>query len=212
MDKLKNYINGILTTPYSNNYINVHNPSTGDVFTMIPDSNSEDVELAVRSAEKAFPGWSGLSREERSGFLLKISELIKKNLDKFAIAESNDSGKPLWLSKKVDIPRAIKNFEFFATAITHFSSEAHLTDDEALNYTLRQPLGIVGAISPWNLPLYLFTWKIAPALAAGNCVIGKPSEITPLTAFMLSEICIDVKLPEGVLNIIHGHGHTAGAA
>ncbi|MEO8666035.1 MAG: aldehyde dehydrogenase [Ignavibacteria bacterium] len=212
MDKLKNYINGILTTPYSNNYINVHNPATGEVFTMIPDSNAEDVELAVQSAEKAFPKWSRLSSEERSYYLLKIAELIKKNLERFAVAETNDNGKPLWLSKLVDIPRAIKNFEFFATSIIHFSSEAHMTDEEALNYTLRQPIGIVGAISPWNLPLYLFTWKIAPALAAGNCVIAKPSEITPLTAFMLSEICIEAKLPEGVLNIIHGHGHTAGSA
>ena len=142
---------------------------------------------------------------------MKIAELIRKNLERFAQAETKDSGKPLWLSRKVDIPRAIKNFEFFATAITHFSSESHMTDSEALNYTLRQPLGVIGAISPWNLPLYLFTWKIAPALAAGNCVIAKPSEITPLQAFMLSELCIEAKLPEGVLNIIHGHGQRPGA-
>lgn len=212
MEKLRNYINGILTTPYSNNYINVTNPATGEVYTMIPDSNSEDIALAAASAEKAFPDWSSLPAEKRSEYLLKIASLIQKHQEKFATAETNDNGKPLWLSKKVDIPRAIKNFEFFATAITHFSSEAHVTDGEALNYTLRQPLGVVGAISPWNLPLYLFTWKIAPALAAGNCVVAKPSEITPLTAFLLSEVCIEAKLPEGVLNIIHGYGHKAGAA
>ena len=212
MQKLKNYINGILTTPYSSNYINVQDPSTGETFTMIPDSNSDDVQLAVESAEKAFPIWSMLPAETRSEYMMKIAGLIKINLEKFAHAESMDNGKPLWLSKSVDIPRAIKNFEFFASAITQFSSESHMTDNTALNYTLRQPLGIVGAISPWNLPLYLFSWKIAPALAAGNCVIAKPSEITPLTAFMLSEICIEAKLPQGVLNIIQGYGHKAGAA
>jgi len=212
MEKLKNYINGILTTPYSNDYINVQDPSTGETFTMIPDSGSDDVQLAVESAEKAFPMWSNLTAEERSGYLMKIAGLIQANLDKFAHAESMDNGKPLWLAKSVDIPRAVKNFEFFAAAITQFSSESHATGNIALNYTLRQPLGIVGAISPWNLPLYLFSWKIAPALAAGNCVIAKPSEITPLTAFMLSEICIEANLPNGVLNIIHGYGHKAGAA
>lgn len=212
MDKIKNYINGSLLTPYSGDYINNYNPATGEVYSMLPDSGENDIELAVESAEKAFPEWSNISVENRSGCLLKIAELIKKHSEKLALAETTDNGKPLWLSKSVDIPRAIKNFEFFATAIKHFSSEAHITDNEALNYTLRQPLGIVGAISPWNLPLYLFTWKIAPALAAGNCVIGKPSEITPMTAYMLSEICIEAGLPEGVLNVIHGYGNTAGKA
>ena len=212
MEKIKNYINGVLLTPYSGNYINNYNPSTGEVYSMLPGSDSADVELAVESAENAFPLWSGFTAEKRSEFLMKIAELIRKYSDKLALAESIDNGKPLWLSKSVDIPRAIKNLEFFATAVTHFSSESHLTDNETLNYTLRQPIGIAGAISPWNLPLYLFTWKIAPALAAGNCVIGKPSEITPMTAFMLSEICIEAKLPDGVLNIIHGYGSTAGTA
>lgn len=212
MEKLKNYINGILTTPYSNNYINDYNPATGEVFTMLPDSGEDDVELAVQSAEKVFEKWSKTSVEKRAEYLITIAGLIKKNLERFAVAETTDTGKPLWLSRSVDVPRAIKNFEFFASAITQFSSESHHTNDEALNYTLRQPIGIVGAISPWNLPLYLFTWKIAPALAAGNCVIAKPSEITPLTAYMLSEICIEAKLPEGVLNIIHGYGRKAGSA
>ena len=212
MEKLKNYINGILTTPYSNSYINVHDPSTSEVFTMIPDSNTNDVQLAVESAEKAFKEWSQSPVEIRSGYLMKIAELIKKDLERFAFAESRDNGKPLWLARSVDIPRAVKNFEFFASAISQFSSESHMMDNIALNYTLREPFGIAGAISPWNLPLYLFSWKIAPALAAGNCVIAKPSEITPLTAFMLSEICIQAKLPQGVLNIIHGYGHKAGAA
>ncbi|HMS66367.1 MAG TPA: aldehyde dehydrogenase [Ignavibacteria bacterium] len=212
MEKLKNYINGILTTPYSNNYINNYDPSTGEVFTMIPDSDKDDIDLAVQSAEKAFDKWSNTSADIRGDYLIKIADLIRRNHNKFALAETTDNGKPLWLSESIDIPRAIKNLEFFANAIKQFSSESHLTDNEALNYTLRQPIGIVGAISPWNLPLYLFTWKIAPALAAGNCVIAKPSEMTPLTAYMFSEICIEAGLPEGVLNIIHGNGLNAGSA
>lgn len=212
MEKLRNYINGILTTPYSNNYINNYDPSTGEVFTMIPDSDKEDVDLAVQSAEKALESWSESPADVRSDYLMKIANLIRIKLDKFSLAETTDNGKPLWLSGSVDIPRAIKNLEFFANAIKQFSSESHQTDNIALNYTLRQPVGIIGAISPWNLPLYLFTWKIAPALAAGNCVIAKPSEMTPLTAFMFSEICIEAGLPEGVLNIIHGTGLKAGSA
>jgi aminomuconate-semialdehyde/2-hydroxymuconate-6-semialdehyde dehydrogenase len=150
--------------------------------------------------------------ENRSNILLKIADLIEQNLEKFARAESIDQGKPVWLARTIDIPRAAANFRFFATAILHFSSEAHQMDDVALNYTLRSPLGIVGCISPWNLPLYLFTWKIAPALATGNCVIGKPSEMTPMTAYLLAEICAEAGLPQGVLNILHGLGGKCGAA
>ncbi len=210
MEKLKNYINGILTTPYSNNYLNNYDPSTGEVFTMIPDSGEQDVQLAVESAEKAFSKWSLFSAGQRADHLYRIAELLKRDLEKFAIAESMDNGKPVWLAKAVDIPRAIMNLEFFASAVTQFSSESHHSGNEIINYTLRQPVGIVGAISPWNLPLYLFTWKIAPALASGNCLIAKPSEVTPLTAYMFSEICIEAGLPEGVLNIIHGSGKSAG--
>ena len=212
MENIKNYIDGILTTPYNNNYFNNFDPSTGRVFTMIPDSAEEDVDLAVRSAEKAFPLWASTTVEERSELIMKVASMIRQRLEKFAHAESMDNGKPLWLARSVDIPRATKNFEFFANAITQFSSESHITDSIAVNYTLRQPVGVVGAISPWNLPLYLFTWKVAPALAAGNCVIAKPSEVTPLTAYLLSEIFIDAGFPQGVFNVIHGHGHRAGKA
>lgn len=212
MENIKNYIDGILTTPYNNNYFNNFDPSTGGVFTMIPDSGDEDVDLAVRSAEKAFPIWSATTVEERSDLMMKVANMIRQRMEKFAHAESMDNGKPLWLARSVDIPRAIKNFEFFANAITQFSSESHITDSIAVNYTLRQPVGVVGAISPWNLPLYLFTWKVAPALAAGNCVIAKPSEVTPLTAYLLSEVFMDAGFPQGVFNVIHGHGHRAGKA
>jgi aminomuconate-semialdehyde/2-hydroxymuconate-6-semialdehyde dehydrogenase len=156
--------------------------------------------------------WSTTPVEERFIILNRIAELIDENLEALAIAETTDSGKPLWLSKKVDIPRGSANFRFFATGIMHFATESHHMENKAVNYTLRQPLGIVGCISPWNLPLYLFTWKIAPALAAGNCVIGKPSEITPLTAYLLSKICREAGLPAGVLNILHGTGPSVGEA
>src|SRR5690606_16569847 len=212
MEKIRNYIGGIFTTPYVTNYINNYNPATGEVYTMMPDSTADDVEIAVQSARRAFPMWSSTSADERAEWLMKLADKIRENLEKFALAESNDNGKPLWMAREIDIPRAIKNFEFYATAIKHFASEAHVTDSEAINYTIRHPLGVVAAISPWNLPLYLLSWKIAPALAAGNCVVAKPSEITPMTAYMLSELCIEIGFPEGVLNIVHGYGNKAGAA
>lgn len=212
MIKLQNYINGQLTDPASGQYLDNYEPATGQVHAQIPDSDTADVAAAVQAAQKAFPGWSSTSAKERSNVLLRISELIEQKLDKLALAESTDNGKPVSLATRVDIPRAAANFSFFATAILHTESQAHETDDEALNFTLRSPLGVVGCISPWNLPLYLFTWKIAPALAAGNCVVAKPSEVTPMTAFLLSEICIEAGLPAGVLNIVHGLGTHAGQA
>lgn len=182
------------------------------MYGQIPDSNEKDVEAAVHAAQKVFPSWSVTPVEERFKILNRIAELIDENLDALALAETNDNGKPLWLSKRVDIPRASANFRFFATGIMHFATESHNMEDKAINYTLRQPIGIVACISPWNLPLYLFTWKIAPALAAGNCVIAKPSEVTPVTAYLLSKICKEAGLPDGVLNIIHGTGPNAGEA
>ncbi|MFY7963922.1 MAG: aldehyde dehydrogenase family protein, partial [Chitinophagaceae bacterium] len=202
MQFLENYIDGVLVKPISEEYIDCINPATAEVFAQIPDSNEQDVELAVDAAKKAFPIWSKTSNEERFKILNKIADLIDVNLEDLALAETNDNGKPLWLSKAVDIPRASSNFRFFATGIMHFAAESHSMTDKAINYTLRNPIGIVGCISPWNLPLYLFTWKIAPALAAGNCVIAKPSEVTPLSSYLLSKICIEAGLPAGVLNIV----------
>ena len=209
---LENYIGGNLIGPLSGNFIDGINPATAEVFYQVPDSNEKDVEAAVHAAQKAFAAWSITPVEERFKILNRIAEVIDAHLDELALAETNDNGKPLWLSRKVDIPRASANFRFFATGIMHFASESHNMEDKAVNYTLRQPIGIVGCISPWNLPLYLFTWKIAPAIAAGNCVIAKPSEITPVTAFLLSKICKEAGLPSGVLNIIHGTGASAGEA
>ena len=209
---IKNYINGELVEPVSEKYFDNFDPAAGEPYGIVPDSDERDVELAAAAAEAAFPAWSAMPADERSRIMFKIADLIKRDLAEFARAECIDNGKPLTLAKTVDIPRAIKNFEFFASAIHGFSSEAHHTEGEAVNYTLRSPIGIVGAISPWNLPLYLFTWKIAPALISGNCVIAKPSEITPMTAYLLSEACIEAGLPEGVLNIVHGYGHKVGKA
>ncbi|MCY7377102.1 MAG: aldehyde dehydrogenase [Pyrinomonadaceae bacterium] len=212
MLKIENYIGGELTAPISEKYLDNFNPAVGEVYSLIPDSDERDVEFAVEAAGKAFPIWSKMSAETRHDYLMRIVRLIERDLDLLAEAESVDNGKPKSLAKAVDIPRAVSNFKFYATAAMHFSSEAHETVGQAINYTLRQPLGVVGCISPWNLPLYLFTWKIAPALAAGCCVVAKPSEITPMTAYLLSKLCIEAGLPEGVLNIVHGLGAKAGSA
>lgn len=208
---IKNYINGELREPVSEKYFDNFDPAIGEAYGIVPDSDERDVKLAVSAAEAAFPIWANTPAEERTRLMLKIAALIERDLAEFARAESVDNGKPLHLARTVDIPRAIKNFEFFASAIHGFASESHSTP-EAVNYTLRSPVGIVGAISPWNLPLYLFTWKIAPALITGNCVIAKPSEVTPMTAYLLSEACIEAGLPKGVLNIVHGYGSKTGSA
>jgi aminomuconate-semialdehyde/2-hydroxymuconate-6-semialdehyde dehydrogenase len=212
MLSIQNYINGKYAAPVGGQYFENYNPATGRVYSTVPDSDEQDVEMAVKAAEAAFPMWSKTSVEKRSEIMLKIAQLIADNLGELADAESEDNGKPLWLSKQMDIPRARDNFHFFATAILHYATQTHATDAVAINYTLRHPVGVVGCISPWNLPLYLFTWKIAPAIAAGNCVVAKPSELTPYTAHKLAQICSDAGLPAGVLNIVHGYGYKAGAA
>ena len=210
---IQNYINGKFINPVQDNWIDNYNPSIGEVYGKIPNSTKEDVELAYQAAAKAFPSWSNTTLDERHKILSKIADLIEENIDKLAEAEAKDNGKPLSLAKAIDIPRASSNFRFFANAITQFSSEAHESVGlNAVNFTLRQPIGVVGCISPWNLPLYLFTWKIAPAIAAGNCVVAKPSEVTPMTAYLLGEICNKAGLPKGVLNIVHGLGGSTGQA
>ena len=209
--KILNYINGEFVNPIKGEFIDNYNPAIGEVYGQIPNSTKEDVELAYQSAEKAFSSWSITTLDERHRILSKIADLIHQNLDKLAEAESKDNGKPLSLAKAIDIPRASSNFQFFANAITQFSSETHESIGlNAINFTLRQPIGVVGCISPWNLPLYLFTWKIAPAIASGNCVVAKPSEVTPMTAYLLGEICNEAGLPKGVLNIVHGLGGSTG--
>jgi aminomuconate-semialdehyde/2-hydroxymuconate-6-semialdehyde dehydrogenase len=208
---MQNFINGQYCPPESGQYLDNWNPATGEKSGQIPDSGADDVEKAVGAAQAAFPAWSEMPLEQRHDILRAVSDGIMQNLERLAEAESADSGKTIGTARTIDIPRAALNFKFFATALLHFSSESHQMPG-ALSYTLRQPLGTVGCISPWNLPLYLFTWKIAPALATGNCVVGKPSEVTPLTAYLLGDICQKAGLPPGVLNILHGQGPKVGEA
>jgi aminomuconate-semialdehyde/2-hydroxymuconate-6-semialdehyde dehydrogenase len=210
--KIRNFIDGKFVEPIGGKYLENIEPATGRPYSLVPDSEAQDVELAVAAAEKAFPAWSKTPAADRSRVLLRIADLIERDLEKLARAESIDTGKPLALARSLDIPRAASNFRFFATAILHTENEAHVTDGVAFNYTLRQPRGIAGLISPWNLPLYLLSWKIAPAIAVGNTAIAKPSELTPMTAFLLCEICAEAGLPDGVLNIVHGTGPNVGAA
>ncbi|REJ79130.1 MAG: aldehyde dehydrogenase family protein [Acidobacteria bacterium] len=212
MIRISNYIDGRHAEPSDGAYIDDIDPSIGEKYAEVPDSPPEDIDAAVSAARDAFPDWSTASPEFRHDQLIRLSIAIEDNLDRLARAECVDNGKPLSLACSVDIPRAVSNFKFYATAAMQFASESHSNSGSSINYTLRQPIGVVGCISPWNLPLYLFTWKIAPALAAGNCVVAKPSEITPMTAFLLSELCSEAGFPEGVLNIVHGTGPKTGAA
>jgi aminomuconate-semialdehyde/2-hydroxymuconate-6-semialdehyde dehydrogenase len=209
---IRNFINGEFVEPTGGKYLDNVEPATGKPYSQVADSGARDVDLAVVAAEKAFPDWSKKMAAERSQLLLRMADLIERDLEKFARAESIDTGKPISLARSLDIPRAVANFRFFATAILHTESEAHITDNIAFNYTLRQPRGIAGLISPWNLPLYLLSWKIAPAIAVGNTAIAKPSELTPMTAYMLCAVAREAGLPNGVLNVIHGTGPKVGAA
>ncbi len=210
--RVANYIGGELVPPSTGRYFANVCPSTGQWMGEVPDSDERDVDAAVAAAKDAFPAWKRTSASERSRLLLKIADLIERDLDFLAYFESLDSGKPMSLARTLDIPRAIANFRFFATAILHESTNAHTTGDSVLNYTLRHPLGVVGLISPWNLPLYLLSWKIAPAIAAGNTCVAKPSEMTPITAKLLSRIVTEAGIPPGVINVVHGYGAKAGRA
>jgi len=212
MKELRNLIGGELRAGARQRWFDVWEPAAGQAYARAPESGAEDVEAAVEAAQGAFPGWRDLPAADRARWLNRLADLIERDLEKFAHAESCDTGKPLSLARSLDIPRAISNLRFFAGAATQFASEAHAMETGAINYTLQQPHGVVAGISPWNLPLYLLTWKIAPALAAGNCVIAKPSEVTPLTAAMLAELSIEAGLPNGVLNILHGRGAEVGNA
>lgn len=219
MRSLQNLIAGKLVDPQSGAWLDDLEPATGAPFARVPDSGKQDVDAAVASAVAAFPAWSSLPASERSRHLLRLADLIDEHLEPLAQAESADTAKPISLARALDIPRSAINFRHFATAILHTSSESHEFDGggmpggvHALQYTLRRPRGVAGCISPWNLPLYLLTWKLAPALATGNTVVAKPSEVTPVTAHMLGELAIKAGLPPGVLNIVHGTGPKAGAA
>jgi aminomuconate-semialdehyde/2-hydroxymuconate-6-semialdehyde dehydrogenase len=210
--EILNFIGGAHVPARSGKWLPNFEPATGQEYSRIPDSDEADVQAAVQAAQTAAPGWGRAPAQERARVLRRIAEAITASLESLALAESKDSGKPVEVARGLDIPRSALNFEFFADAITQFSSESHAVGARLLEYTLRQPLGVVGTISPWNLPLYLFTWKVAPALAAGNAVVAKPSEVTPMTAHLLSALARDAGLPAGVLNIVHGLGAKVGSA
>ncbi|MFC4762478.1 aldehyde dehydrogenase [Dyella koreensis] len=210
--RLANLIDGRLQAPRRDRWLDVFEPATGEVFALCPDSDSDDVAAAVAAAQRAAPAWAAASTEQRARLLHRLADLIEARLDEVAALESRDSGKLLSLARSLDIPRAVSNLRYFAAAVVPWSSESHAMELGAINYTLRQPLGVVGCISPWNLPLYLFTWKISPALAAGNTVVAKPSEITPCTAALLGELSIEAGFPAGVLNIVQGSGPSVGQA
>ncbi|MBV1911369.1 MAG: aldehyde dehydrogenase [Kangiellaceae bacterium] len=211
MEKIQNYINGELVAPIDGQYIDNYEPATGKVYSRIPESNHQDLQQAVNACKQAQKEWANLASEQRSILLMKLADAIENASEELAKAEAIDNGKPIALARAVDSYRSAANIRFFANAATQFSSEAHDMGAVGVNYTLRQPIGIVGCISPWNLPLYLFTWKIAPALASGNVVIAKPSEITPMTAYIFSRLCIEAGIPKGVINILHGSGQSIGS-
>jgi aminomuconate-semialdehyde/2-hydroxymuconate-6-semialdehyde dehydrogenase len=207
--RFPHWIDGAPSDPAKGRWRDVFDPATGTPFAQVADGDADDVERAVEAARRAFPAWSALPTFERARWLERLADALEAALDDIAHAESRDGGKPLRLAREIEIPRAVSNLRFFAHAATQFASESH-HGQAGLNYTLRQPLGVVGTISPWNLPLYLFTWKIAPALAAGNTVVAKPSEVTPHTATLLGDIAARIGFPKGVLNIVHGLGPSVG--
>ena len=207
-----NLINGVLQPALGGEWLDNVEPATGAVYGRIARSGADDVEAAVTAARAAFTEWRAWSPAERRAVLHRLADKVAENAALLAEAEARDNGKPVSLATAVDIPRAEQNLRFYASAAEQFASESHTMGDGTVNYTLRKPLGVVGCISPWNLPLYLFTWKIAPALASGNCVVAKPSEVTPMTAFLLGKWAKEVGLPDGVLNILHGLGPEVGQA
>ncbi len=210
MEIVKNFISGEFSMGRSNDRIDLYEPATGKIYGYLNDSNIEDVNSAIAAAKAVFPLWSKLTVKDRSEFLINISKEMSLRLNTFSKYETRDTGKPISLSNNLDIPRAIENFQFFADYIRKYNFTEHLNNNKSKNKIQRSPLGVVCCISPWNLPLYLFTWKIAPALASGNTVVAKPSEIAPYTAYMLGDVCNRVGLPKGVLNIINGRGSTVG--
>jgi aminomuconate-semialdehyde/2-hydroxymuconate-6-semialdehyde dehydrogenase len=207
--RLTHWIDGEAREAATGRWLEVFDPATAKPFAEVARGDATDVEGAIAAAQRAFPGWSSLPTTERARWLERLADALEAKLEDFAHAESRDGGKPIRLAREAEIPRAVSNLRFFAHAATQFASESH-HGQAGLNYTLRSPLGVVATISPWNLPLYLFTWKIAPALAAGNTVVAKPSEVTPVTATMLGELAAQIGFPKGVLNIVHGLGPEVG--
>ena len=213
---IRHFIDGEMCDSAGAETMDVVNPATGARYAQLSCAQPADIERAVGAARLAFPAWADLAARDRARSMHALADGIEDRAEEFARAESFDNGKPITFSRTVDIKRAIANLRFFAGAIEYGTGDSYMMGGtrtpDAINYVLRRPRGVAGCISPWNLPLYLFTWKIAPALATGNTVVGKPSEVTPLTASLLGEVARDVGFPRGVLNIVHGRGAEAGTA
>jgi aminomuconate-semialdehyde/2-hydroxymuconate-6-semialdehyde dehydrogenase len=209
--RLSNFINGAWVPPQDGAYLPNLNPATNQLLCEIPASKKADIDAAVKAARAALPAWKALSYEARAEMLDKVADGITRRLEAMARLESEDSGKPLSLARRIDVPRAVSNFRFFAGAVRHDETQC-TTMGDAMNYSRRSPVGVAGLITPWNLPIYLLSWKVAPALAMGNTVVAKPSEITPRSASMLAEIIAEAGVPAGVFNVVHGYGWDAGQA
>ncbi|KAG0715505.1 Aldehyde dehydrogenase family 8 member A1 [Chionoecetes opilio] len=208
---ISNFIGGeMVPCPH---HLDSHEPSTGRVWAKVPDSGQAEVDAAVSAAHAAFEGWSSKSAQTRANHLLRIADILESRLELFAEAESRDQGKPVWLARTLDIPRCVHNLRHFAHAIPHHLNKSSVNPEVGVvNYTLREPQGVAGLISPWNLPLYLLTFKLAPALMCGNTVVAKPSEMTSVTAYMFCKVLQDADLPAGVVNMVFGRGPSAGQA
>lgn len=210
MKEVLNYIGGRFVAPSTGQFFDNPNPSTGAIHARVARGSAADVDAAVSAARTALKGpWGSTSTAARADFVDAIADAIEARMDEFVALESADTGKPVSLARAVDIPRAVSNFRFFAGAVRHSENGCHPMEG-ALNYTLRRPVGVMGLITPWNLPLYLLTWKVAPALAMGNTIVAKPSEVTPMSAALLAEVIDSVGLPPGVFNLVHGYGGEVG--
>ncbi|NNU82832.1 MULTISPECIES: aldehyde dehydrogenase [unclassified Geobacillus] len=210
----QHFINGRFLPSKSGKVFPNINPATGEVIGTVCEGGKEEIDLAVAAARRALDGpWKRMTTGERIAVLRRIGDLILERKEELARLESLDTGKPYSLSLTLDIPRAAYNFHFFADYLRSVGTEAYQTDEVAINYSIRRPVGVVGLINPWNLPLLLLTWKLAPCLAGGNTAVIKPAEWTPLTATVLAEICKEAGVPDGVVNVVHGFGpNSAGAA
>ena len=207
---LLNYINGEFRPALCDHWIDDLAPATGQLIARIPCSDHRDIDKAVQAARNALPDWSILTHAERADWLDKIADALEARAEEVAQLESLDAGKPISLARAVDATRSVANFRFFAQEVRTFCPETFKMKD-ATNHVVYKPVGVAGLITPWNLPLYLLSWKVAPALAMGNTVVAKPSELTPMSASLLAEIIDDVGLPSGVFNLVHGSGEHAGA-
>ena len=211
MEPVLNFINGAFVPAASGHTIETVNPATGQVITTLPRSSAEDVETATQAALQAGSAWKATSMEERIAWLHRIADALEEEAETIAQLESTDTGKPIALSRRVDAARSVANFRFFADYASQ-QEELTFTDHGAINYVHRSPVGVVGLITPWNLPLYLLSWKVAPALLMGNTIVAKPSELTPLTAHFLAQTVKAVGLPDGIFNLVHGYGPDVGQA